>query len=245
MPMHDWTRVRSGTYHHFHQDWTIELARQLNRGILPRGYSALADQRVNGPESDVVTFHRTGKNPVGRGTSVLDAPLRTRMKAQLESDATAYARKANRIAITLDKERVVAMIEIVSPGNKDSRHAMNSFTNKAVEFLQNGIHILIVDPFPPTRRDPEGIHQVIWEELSNTRFETRPSDKPLTAASFDAADTLTAYVEPFAVGDRIPDMPLFLEPGWYVQAPLESSYQVSLDSLAEDYREDVLAAQLS
>lgn len=175
----------------------------------------------------------------------MDAPFRTSLKARVESDSTAYARKANRLAITLDKERVVALIEIVSPGNKDSRHAITSFTNKAVEFLQNGIHLLVVDPFPPTRRDPDGIHQVIWDELSNCRFEARPVGKPLTAASFDAADSLTAYVEPFAVGDPIPDMPLFLEPGWYVKAPLETSYRVSWDSLAEDVRDDILATQSS
>lgn len=243
MPMHDWTRVRSGMYHHFHQDWTIELARQLNRGILPKGYSAMADQRVNGPEPDVVTFQRSGHSPAGRGTSVLDAPFRTSLNARLESDSTAYARKSNRLAIRSDKKRVVAIIEIVSPGNKDSRHAIRSFTDKAVELLQNGIHVLIVDPFPPTRRDPDGIHQVIWDELSNSRFEARPADKPLTAVSFDAAESLTAYVEPFAVGDSIPDMPLFLEPGWYVTAPLEASYRVSWDSLAEDVRDEIVSSQ--
>ena len=30
MPVHDWTRVDAGLFHHFHQDWTIELCRSLN-----------------------------------------------------------------------------------------------------------------------------------------------------------------------------------------------------------------------
>ena len=38
MPIHDWTRVSAGIYHSFHQDWTIEICRTLNRGILPPGY---------------------------------------------------------------------------------------------------------------------------------------------------------------------------------------------------------------
>ena len=45
MPIHDWTRVAAGVYHHFHQDWTIEISRRLNAGILPAGYFAMADQR--------------------------------------------------------------------------------------------------------------------------------------------------------------------------------------------------------
>ncbi len=36
MPIHDWTRVPAGLFHHFHQDWSIEIARTLNRGRLPR-----------------------------------------------------------------------------------------------------------------------------------------------------------------------------------------------------------------
>jgi hypothetical protein len=33
MPIHDWTRVPVGLFHHFHQDWTIEIARDLNRPL--------------------------------------------------------------------------------------------------------------------------------------------------------------------------------------------------------------------
>ena len=46
MPIHNWTRVRANRFHHFHQDWTIELRRSLNAGLLPPGYFALTDQQV-------------------------------------------------------------------------------------------------------------------------------------------------------------------------------------------------------
>ena len=38
-----------------------------------------------------------------------------------------------------------------------------------------------------------------------------------------------AYVEPVAVGDVLPDMPIFLQPGYYVPAPLEPSYRRTWD----------------
>ena len=56
MPMHDWTRVDAGTYHNFHQDWTIEICRTLNRGILPSGYMSMVDLKVGGTEPDVATL---------------------------------------------------------------------------------------------------------------------------------------------------------------------------------------------
>ena len=52
MPIHDWSCVESGTFHDFHQGWTIEIRNALNRGILPPGYFAMADQRIGGPEPD-------------------------------------------------------------------------------------------------------------------------------------------------------------------------------------------------
>jgi hypothetical protein len=54
MPIHDWTRVSSGTFHDFHQGWTIEIRNTLNSGVLPDGYYAMADQRVSGPEPDII-----------------------------------------------------------------------------------------------------------------------------------------------------------------------------------------------
>ena len=43
MPLHDWTRVPAGLFHHFHQFWAVEICRKLNRGRLPPGLSALVE----------------------------------------------------------------------------------------------------------------------------------------------------------------------------------------------------------
>ena len=131
----------------------------------------------------------------------------------------------------------VAIIEVVSPGNKDSKHAIRSFTAKAVEFLRNGINLVVIDLFPPTPRDPDGIHQAIWDVLVGEPFEPRPSDKPLTVVGYDSGGELTAYVDPVAVGDLLPDVPLFLAPGWYVNIPLEQTYAASWEVTPKPIRE--------
>src|SRR5262249_941650 len=146
-----------------------------------------------------------------------------------ETEAALYSRKANRIAIRHGLGRVVAMIEVVSPGNKDSKHAIASFVAKAVDILRNGIHFLVVDPFPPGPRDPDGIAQAIWDQRVGERLADRSADEPLTVAAFDAGESLTAYFDPLAVGDPLPEAPLFLAPGWYVNVPLEETYRASWD----------------
>jgi hypothetical protein len=40
MPIHDWTRVEAGLFHHFHQDWTIEICRTLNRDLVQNRVTA-------------------------------------------------------------------------------------------------------------------------------------------------------------------------------------------------------------
>ena len=48
MPIHDWTRVRDGIFHDFHHAWIEELARALNRGVLPPDFYALREQFAAG-----------------------------------------------------------------------------------------------------------------------------------------------------------------------------------------------------
>lgn len=70
---------------------------------------------------------------------------------------------------------MVAVIEIVSPGNKSSRHALEAFVTKIADFLTQGVHVLVIDLLPPTRRDPQGIHGAIWDGLGEEPFEL-PAD---------------------------------------------------------------------
>jgi hypothetical protein len=229
MPIHDWTRVRANRFHHFHQDWTIEIARSLNRGLLPEGFLALAEQITGGPEPDVVTLSLPVQPGIGAnpGVAVQDAPPKVRVRT--ESDAISYARKANRVAIRHPDGNLIAVIEIVSPGNKDSKHAIRTFVRKAVEFLHAGVHLLIVDLFPPSKRDPQGIHKLIWDRVRDEPFEM-PQNKPLTLAAYSAGTTITGYIDNVGVGDPLPDMPIFLTPDRYVLCPLESTYLASWEA---------------
>lgn len=242
MPMHDWSKVDAGTYHDFHQDWTIELKRQLNRGILPPGFIAMADQKVQGPEPDVVALKRRGTTPFSTagGTAVLPV---ARGKTRLNSSI--YAVKANRIVVKHRLGQVVAAIEIISPGNKDRRHSVASFRDKMADFVRKDINVLVVDPFPPGPHDPEGMSEEVWDEIGGDPLPTFPAEEPLRAIAVEAGDDVTAYTEAFAVGGEIPVMPLYLAPEWFVDAPLEASYAASWAVLPDAIKEMVLESNLT
>lgn len=234
MPMHDWTRVKPGIFHDFDHEWISQIKRTLNEGLLPSDYYALAEQVAAGFGPDILTLQTGEPDPQTDGTKggngapravVLQRP-KARFTAQ--SDAEFYRRKKSAVVIRhVSDDRIVAIVEIVSPGNKASRNAFKAFIDKACELLEHRIHLLIVDPFPPTKRDPDGIHAAIWQEIvEDSEFEL-PPDKRLTLASYESALVVKAYVETIAVGDALPALPLVLEPDGAVEAPLEATYQAA------------------
>lgn len=245
MPVHDWTRVNVGIFHNFHLNWIAIIQRALNRGVLPKGYYALAEQFAAGFSPDVLTLQgaeedgdaagQEGRDvPSSGGTAVgLAAP---KLKPIAESEMAFYRRKQNAIAVRhVSDDRVVAVFEIVSPGNKAARNPLRAFVQKAAELLDKGIHLLIIDVHPPGRRDPDGIHGEIWQEVDGTEYSADPR-QPLTLASYEAGNALRAYVVHAAVGDALTDMPLFLEPGLAVTVPLETTYQTTFADVPQRWK---------
>jgi len=235
--------VEAGIYHTFHHEWISEISRALNRGLLPDSYYALPEQVAAGFGPDVRTLQGSPPDEglaevdTGGGTATaiqLQTHPQTRFTAETEGEF--YRRKKSAIAVRhVTGDRIVAMIEIVSPGTKSHRHAFQSFVDKACELLEYRIHLLIVDPFPPGPRDPRGIHAAIWEEIEEGTFQP-PVEQPLTLVAYECDLTTRAYIEPFAVGQALPDMPLFLIPNGCIMVPLEATYATAFDVMPRRWR---------
>src|SRR5438105_9162501 len=143
MPIHDWSRVEAGIFHDFHHSWIEEIKRALNAGLLPDDYYALAEQHAAGFGPDVLTLEesRNGDADADRltgapahGPAVLVAPPKVHLIA--ETDMEYYRRKQNTVAVRhVSGDRIVAMVEVVSPGNKSTRHALRAFVEKAADLL--------------------------------------------------------------------------------------------------------------
>lgn len=63
-----------------------------------------------------------------------------------------------------------------------------------------------------------------------------PADKPLTLVSYECDLVLRAYVVNVAVGDALPEMPLFLVPQGQVPLPLEATYQAAFAAVPRRWR---------
>jgi hypothetical protein len=243
MPIHDWTRVEAGIFHDFHHAWIEEIKRSLNAGRLPSDYYAIAEQHAAGFGPDVLTLETSREesshdamdaDSTAAASGTLLAPPQLWLTA--ETDLEYYRRKQTAVAIRhVSGDRLVAMIEIISPGNKSSRHALRALVEKAATLLDSGIHLLIIDLFPPGRRDPQGVHGAIWEEVAGEEYE-QPENRPLTLAAYEADLSIRAHVQPVSVGEQLIDMPLFLQPRGQIPVPLEATYQGAWNALPKRWQ---------
>ena len=135
-------------------------------------------------------------------------------------------------------DRLVAMIEIFSAGNKTDAADIGSLVEKTVVALSKGIQVVLIDLHPPGPFDPRGLHNLIWTELGQDPIDV-PSEKPLQVVSYLSDGKVSSFIEPLAVGDRLPEAPLFLDGGIFVPLPLESSYLRSFEAVPRHLREEV------
>ena len=214
MPVHDWTRVDADIFHAFHHGWISEISRVLNGGILPPEYYALIET----------------------GDSLVSFPVAPRqLRRTAETEMEYYRRKQSHVAVRrASDDSLVAVIEVVSPGNKSSGTALRSFVGKVVRFLERRIHLLIIDLLPPTPHDPQGIHGVIWDKVTGQGY-VAPADKPLTVVAYQSVN-LCAYVEPTRTGSDLAPMPLFLTSDRYVNLPLEATFDEAFAALPRRWR---------
>ena len=216
---------------------------------MPSDYYAMAEQQAAGYGPDVLTLQIDGDDPLefdpsgefdpqetkgGLATAPLAPPTATHM---VQTDEEFYRRKKSSIAVRhVSDDRIVAMVEIVSPGNKSGSNAFRAFLEKTCELLEHRIHLLIIDLFPPTSRDPHGLHAAIWRELVDDPEPDVAGGKPLTLAAYESSLVVKAFVETVAVGDSLPDMPLILEPDGSVAVPLEKTYQSAWDGVPQRWQ---------
>jgi hypothetical protein len=230
MPVHDWTRVSAGIFQAFHTTWLVDLSRALNSGLLPPGFYALPEQDAGPAGPDVLTLHAPSSPSTtvgGPGGLATLGPPRARFSAVLPQSL----KRPRFLTIRHSSvDRVVAMIEVVSPGNKSGEHPIRTFLEKLAQALREGVNLLVIDLFPPTPRDPRGLHSAFWEYLGGEPF-LAPAEEPLTLAAYEASSSPAAYIETTAVGRILPDMPLILAPDEAVPVPLERTYQLAYDGL--------------
>jgi hypothetical protein len=241
MPLHDWTRVDAGTFHAFHTAWITHLSEALNAGRLPKGYYALPEQHGGRLIADVLALHVSppGVEPLARpasgGLALAEAPPQVQYKRSVSPAAP--SRRRTLTVRHVSGHRIVALVEIESPANKDRFRHVEDFVGKVRTALAQGIHVTLCDLLPPGKHDPEGMDGAVWRALDESDEPYNlPTNAPLTLAAYVADSPVDVYLQHLTFGQPLPEMPLFLTPDYYVNLPLAATYDAAFRGMPEVWR---------
>ncbi len=218
-----------------HGQWPAMIVMALTRKLPPRYVAAPRVHCGGYVEIDVSTYEKdepnsfvpeAGTDEGSVATAVWAPPRPTfRVAADLpdqdEYEVRVYDLKRNR--------RLVAAVEIVSPGNKDRPEERRAFVAKCAVLLQQRVSVAIVD-LVTTRRS--NLYGELLELIGQTDPFLAPEPPPLYAVACRQTRSgdsrhFEAWADPLAVGQPLPTLPLWLADDLAAPLELEATYEES------------------
>jgi hypothetical protein len=211
----------------FHTMWSASIAGQLN-AMLPRRFLASCHVHLGRQvEADVAEFdagilaETSGNGEGGVATAVWAPPVATHVIPAVFPDDVEV-----RVTDTRDGRTLVAVIEIVSPGNKDRDEARDAFAAKCAAYLQRGIGLVVVDVVTERRAN---LHNRLIERLRQPEEFQMDEEANLYATAYrparrDDKNLIDLWLYRLTLGEPLPKMPLALLGAGVVPLELEETY---------------------
>lgn len=214
------------TWESFHSNWATRIADALN-DVLPPEYLAEEHTSVGSRlEIDIATYEdHSGvgsTNGVATALATYAPPAATAVTPLAIPDSFQV-----RVFATTGGLKLVGVIEIVSPGNKDRPEERRAFAAKAAGYLHQGISLIVVD-IVTTRH--ANLHNELMQLLSAGPGCELPTATPLYAVAYrpvvrEERTQLEMWSHALALGEPLPTLPLRLTGDSFVPIELESSYR--------------------
>jgi Protein of unknown function (DUF4058) len=213
---------RLPTWESFYSVWAVSIADVLN-GVLPQRYlPAVHRQPGRQVEADVTGFDR----PFEPEDGPPGGPVRTWAPegTGLVGSVTFPDAFEVRVLDQVDDARVVAVVDLVSPRNKDRPEECRAFAAKCAAYLQRGIGLIVIDIV--TNR-LANLHNELVELL--TWGEPFLMPEGVYAVAYRPArrkekNEIDVWPVPLAVGGTLPLLPLALKGARAVPLDLEAAY---------------------
>jgi Protein of unknown function (DUF4058) len=219
----------------FHSQWASEIVRQLNGAVLPADFIAEPTIKMGVEiEVDIATLQQGQRASVGNNGGVLTevyAPPQPALSFPVDfAGLETFEIKVQREEGGL---RLVAAIELVSPGNKDRPATRQAFVRKCATYLQEGVSVIIVDIV--TQR-AGNLHADLQEVLNPSVKAIVNQPRQLYASSYrpvigKQSAKVDVWPMPLEVGKPLPTMPLWLDVNLPVPVDLDESYRASCETL--------------
>jgi Protein of unknown function (DUF4058) len=211
----------------FHSAWVNTMVRHLNGHLLPRRYRAIPQVHL-GPfvETDVATFDQESTPEIARPINDGEAAWSSESVQTLEIELPAQDVFEVRIHDDRQGMRLVATIELVSPGNKDRPESRQAFVTKCAAYLQEQVNVVIVDIVTSRHAN---LHTELLALLGHGEL-SGGDDVDLYAVSYrNRKEQRKWHLEflpiPLALESPLPTVSLWLASNLSIPLDLEKSYE--------------------
>jgi hypothetical protein len=122
---------------------------------------------------------------------------------------------------------LVAVIELVSPGNKDRPAERRAFAAKCASYLAQGVSLIVVDVVTSRHAN---LHDDLMRFLDAAPDRDFPVGVNLYAVAYRPVrrgerEEIDLWLRPLAVGEPLPTLPLRLTGDLFVAVDFEATYQ--------------------
>jgi hypothetical protein len=233
MPLRDHFRPpveKKHSWDALHAMWPAEIVRQLFP-ILPDGYVAAPGVHLGTVfEIDVSVYDSDAAREVGAGAgnsgvAMLAPPAPT---LTMETDWPDQDEYEVRVYDERHGRRLVAAIELVSPGNKDRLDSRRAFVAKVAALLQDDVCVTLVDLVTIRQFN---LYGDVLELIGRPDLAAGVQDTFLYAATLRGRKRLRqrplldAWFYPMILGQPLPPLPIWLDVDLRVMLELEASYE--------------------
>jgi hypothetical protein len=214
----------------FHSRWANSIADELHR-VLPRRFFAEVQVHLGSEvETDVAEFERQAATQEEEGNGSAGGlavqpwapPVATQvLPAVFPDDIEVQVRD------TREDARLVGVIELVSPRNKDRADGRHAFAVKCLAYLQRGVGVMTVDIVTSRRAN---LHNEVLQLLNLEPTLQMPAEQSLYAVSYgpirrQEANLIDVWSAPLALNDSLPLLPLALRGYRAVPLDLDAAYR--------------------
>jgi hypothetical protein len=212
-----------------HSRWANSIADQLNESLPRRFFAQVQIHLGTQVEADVAEFEslsgydeladKAGAGGVAVQTWAPPAAALV-MPAVFPDDLEVHVRDE------LDDARLVAVVELVSPRNKDRPDSRSAFAAKTAAYLQRGVGLIIVDVVTGRRSN---LHNELILSLGLDSSFSMPDDAHLYAVAYRPIrraqlDQIDVWPVVLTLGASLPVLPLALRGSHAVPLDLNVTY---------------------
>jgi hypothetical protein len=219
----------------FHSRWASAISDSLNNQGLPEYLFAEPTIDIAGQvQVDVATLEESNSSaPNENGaTATLALPVKTVPAPTWVIPAVFPDSFEVRVISTEGGPKLVAAIELVSPSNKDRPQSRRVFAIKCASYLAQGIPLIVMDVVTSRLAN---LHNEIMDLTENADFRL-PAEPRLYATAYrpvrrDTGEEIDVWPATFQIGERLPELPLYLKADLVVMIDFEAAYQETCHKL--------------